>query len=454
MKIAVIGTGYVGLVTGTCLSDIGHKVTCIDIDREKITKLNKGISPIYEPGLEKIIKENMKAKRLSFSTDLENAVKENEIIFIAVGTPQDNDGSADLKYVKNVAEDIAKHMHPSDKERIIVIKSTVPVGTAGEIEKIVSEKSDAKFSVASNPEFLREGTAIYDFMKPDRVVIGAKEKKTAEKMNAIYKKLKCKILNTDNRSAELIKYASNTFLAAKISFINEMANLCDRCGANITNVSAGMGLDKRIGKYFLHAGCGYGGSCFPKDVKALIHIGKQYGLDLKIAKAAEEINEKQKILVVEKAEKELGNLNGKIVALLGLAFKPNTDDIREASSLEIIKELLGKGAIIKAYDPIAEENVKKIYPNIEFCKSAYEALSNSGIMLLVTEWDDFKKLDFKKVKKLMKNPVIIDGRNIYDGKKLRALGFKYFGIGVISRDKNNGINLSLDSYQKTFKKIP
>lgn len=426
----MIGTGYVGLVTGTCLADIGHRIICIDIDKEKIAKLGKGKCTIYEPGLEKIIRKNLKNKRLLFSTDLEKAVKESEVIFIAVGTPQDKDGSADLQYVKKVAEDIAKNIGNKDKGRIIVIKSTVPIGTSDEIEKIISEKYKGTFFVASNPEFLREGTAIYDFMRPDRIIIGTKDKKAKEIMNAIYKKLKCEIVSTDNKSAELIKYASNTFLAVKISFINEIANLCDQCGATIKDVSAGMGLDKRIGKQFLHAGCGYGGSCFPKDVKALIYIGKKFGQELKIAKAAEEVNEKQKIILVEKAEKELGNLSNKTIALLGLAFKPNTDDIREASSLEIIKQLLIKGVKIKAYDPIAEENVKKIYPKIEFYNSAYESLKNADIMFLVTEWDEFKKLDFKKIRKIMKNPIIFDGRNVYDGKKLRALGFKYFGIGV------------------------
>jgi len=432
VRIAVIGTGYVGLVVGACLADLGNHVTCVDVDEEKVEMLRRGESPIYEPGLEELLERNIAEQRISFTLNVDRAVKESEIIFIAVGTPEGKNGKADLKYVKQAAESIAKAMNGADSGKIIVNKSTVPVGTGGMVEKIIKKhyRGREKFHVVSNPEFLREGCAINDFLKPDRIVIGNGDPEAAEVMRKLYAPLNAKMVFTDVKSAELIKYASNAFLATKISFINEVSRLCDRANASVKKVAEGMGLDSRIGPYFLNAGCGWGGSCFPKDVSALVHIGKDYGVELMIPRAAERVNKEQKILPVEKAQKLVGSLKGKKIAVLGLSFKPETDDMREASSIAIIRKLLKEGARVNAFDPVAEKEARKIFPNINYCDSAYSALEKADAMILVTEWNEFKEMDFEKAKKLMNRAIIIDGRNIYSRKSLEKAGFKYEGIGV------------------------
>lgn len=426
MKIGVIGTGYVGLVAGACFAELGNNVICVDVDEKKIALLKTGKIPIYEPGLSEVVERNSSAGRLVFTTDLSLAVKKSEIIFIAVGTPSGEDGSADLKCVKQVALGIAGHM---DGYRIIVDKSTVPVGTAGMVKALMESKTRHKVDVVSNPEFLREGCALRDFMEPDRVVVGCDNHEAAEKVKALYEPLGCEILTTDAKSAELIKYASNTFLAAKISFINEVANLCEALGADIHAVSLGMGLDKRIGKAFLNAGAGYGGSCFPKDVKAMIHAAEQKNIEFMIAKAAEDVNSKQKLVPALKAERLLGGLKGKRIAVLGLAFKPDTDDMREASSIEIINYLSSKGAVVASYDPIAEVNAKKIIPNLSCVKSAFDALKGADAVILVTEWEEFREMDLSKARKLMQGNVLVDGRNIYNPAEAKKVGFIYEGIG-------------------------
>lgn len=426
MNIAVIGTGYVGLVVGACLADLGNNVVCVDKDKGKISTLKNGESPIFEPGLDKLLHKNIQAKRISFSTDTPKAVKESELVFIAVGTPMQGNGEPELKYVKQASEEIGKAMN---SEKIIVNKSTVPVGTGGMVEKTIKKHFNGKFHIASNPEFLREGSAVSDFLNPDRIVIGCKTKKARQKMKELYSPLNAKILFTDIESAELIKYGSNAFLATKISFINELSRLCDRVGADVKKVAEGIGLDKRIGPHFLNAGCGWGGSCFPKDVRALVHMGKEYGVDLKIPRAAEQVNKEQKILAVKKLREEMSELNGKKIALLGLSFKPNTDDMREASSIEIANALTKQGATVIGYDPVALKEAKKNLSNIEFADSPYKALDGAHGMVLVTEWDEFKRIDFNRVKKIMKNPLVVDGRNIYQRKELKKLGFQYKGIG-------------------------
>lgn len=426
MNIAVIGSGYVGLVTGTCLAELGNNVLCVDINAEKIRMLKQGKSPIYEPGLEELIARNIEEKRIDFTTNLSDAVKKSKVIFIAVGTPQSNTGKADLRFVKSAAESVAKAL---DGEKVIVNKSTVPVGSGKLVEGIIKKQFKGKFHVVSNPEFLREGSAVNDFMQPDRVVVGSADETSAEIMRQIYSPLKGKILFTNVETAEMIKYASNAFLATKISFINEIANLCEKIGADVSLVAEGMGLDKRIGPQFLNAGLGYGGSCFPKDVQALIHIGKENGVDLKIIRETEEVNKKQKTLAVLKLEKALGNLQGRKIAVLGLAFKPNTDDMREAPSIEIVTALKKKGARVSAFDPVAEKEARAHLKSLKFAQSIDSALKGADAILLVTEWNEFKELDFEKAKQLMSGRVIVDGRNIYDRKKLEALGFRYYGIG-------------------------
>lgn len=428
MNVCVIGTGYVGLVVGTCLAEIGHKVVCIDIDEKKIVSLKKGVIPIFEAGLEELVKNNVSKQRLSFSTNLGTAVNSSEIIFFAVGTPQANDGSADLRYVLQVAKDVSKFLS-KDSEKIVVNKSTVPVGTGEKVKEIISKNFSGKFHIVSNPEFLREGCAVKDFLESDRIVIGVESEFAKEKMKQLYFPLNVELLFTDIKTAELIKYASNTFLAVKISFINEIANLCEKLGADVRLVSKGMGLDKRIGKEFLKAGVGYGGSCFPKDVMALIYTAKEKGIDLKIANAAEEVNDLQKKLIVIKAEKLLGNLKGKKIALLGLAFKPNTDDIREAASLTIIEELLKSKAKVSAFDPLAMKYVKEKFPQITYCDYVYDCVKDADALFLVTEWPEFAELDFVKIKNVMAQPIIFDGRNFLNAEKLKELGFKYEGIG-------------------------
>ena len=442
MKVSVIGTGYVGLVTGTCLAESGNNVVCMDIDKKKIERLNAGMVPIYEPGLEELIKRNVAHDRLSFTTDMAKAVKHGDLIFIAVGTPPGEDGSADLKYVLGAAREIGKYMNGY---RVIINKSTVPVGTADKVSAAVSNRTKHRFDVVSNPEFLKEGAAIDDFMKPDRVVIGVSSPKAAGLMQDLYApfvRTGKPILVMDVRSAEMTKYASNAMLATKISFINEMAVICASLGADIDSVRKGMGFDRRIGFEFLFPGAGYGGSCFPKDVKALVQTAEEYGVDAKVLKSVEAVNERQKSLVsnmvlkhfadkgAKKTAKTAKPLSGKTIAVWGLSFKPNTDDMREAPSVVIINNLLRAGAVVKAHDPVAIEEARKIFKNrITFVKDNYETLRNADALVVVTEWGEFRTPDFAKIRRLMKKPVIFDGRNIYNREELRKTGFTYYGIG-------------------------
>lgn len=423
MKISIFGVGYVGLVTGVCLADVGHEVMLVGRSLSKIEGLKKGVTPIYEPKLDRLILRNK--KRLHFTVNPKEAIEFTNIIFIAVGTPSKKDGSCDLSQVEEVAKSLGQHM---DVPKIVVLKSTVPVGSEVIVGKIISQYTKEKFTLVSNPEFLREGTAIYDFMNPDRVVIGSDSEKSAETVRELYAPLKAKILTTDIRSAQLIKYASNAFLATKISFINEIANLCEKVGANVESVAKGMGLDQRIGAQFLKAGLGYGGSCFPKDVKELMHTSKESKYDFKILNSVEEVNKKQKAVAVQKLAKKI-KLEGASVAVLGLSFKPNTDDMREASSLVIIDKLLKAGAKVKAWDQVAEENCKILQPKVTYCDTPYNALEKADAAIVVTEWDQVKKLDLKKVKSLMKKPLIIDGRNVFDPEKMSQMGFEYTSIG-------------------------
>lgn len=433
MKICMVGTGYVGLVTGACLADFGMDVTCVDKAKEKIDMLLKGEIPIYEPGLDVLVSKNVKNGRLKFTMDLKKAIRENLVIFIAVGTPQGKDGSADLSQVWEVAETIAKQINGY---KVIVNKSTVPIGTAKEMKKFIKERNpEAEFSVVSNPEFLREGSAIKDFMEPDRIVIGVPDKKAEEIMKEVYKPLyhlEIPFLITNVESAELIKYASNAFLATKISFINEIAALCERVGGDVLDVARGMGLDLRIGSKFLQPGPGYGGSCFPKDTLALLDISNKHKYDFKILKATIDVNEKIKERMVEKIKKALKNkMEGKTLGLLGLSFKPETDDIRESISLKIIDFFEKEKVNIKVYDPKAMENVKNIYPEITYCKNPYEVAKKSNCLVFVTEWNEFRYLDLKRIYDLMEDKVIVDLRNIYDVKKITDLGFSYFPVGRI-----------------------
>lgn len=431
MNITVVGTGYVGLVLGTCLANLGNTIICVDVDESKINKLKNGIIPIYEPSLKDLVERNTKEERLFFTTSIKEGVERSDVIFIAVGTPQGHDGKADLRYVDQVAADIGKYM---DAYKVIVNKSTVPVGTADRVKEIIkkNQKSKTEFDVVSNPEFLREGCSIKDFQVPDRVVIGVDSEKAKDTMLKIYKPIERTdhpILITTPKSSELIKYASNAFLATKISFINEIANLCEKVGADVKDVARGMGLDKRIGPRFLQAGVGYGGSCFPKDVRALMTTGYEHGYDFRIINSADEVNQEQKRSLIPKLQKLVPDLKGKNIALWGLAFKPKTDDIREAPSLIIIEELQEAEAKIKAFDPVAEENTKKITKNIEFCKNPYETAKDCDALIIITEWDEFRNLDKKKLKDSLKHPNIIDGRNIYDPKEMKELGFNYIGVG-------------------------
>ncbi len=430
MKISVIGSGYVGLVTGACFADLGNEVICVDNDLEKIKKLKSNKIPFYEPGLENLVKVNVNEGRLKFTEDTGEGVRNSDIIFIAVGTPPKEDGSADLTAIENVGKEIGKNLNGY---KLIVEKSTVPVRT-GEWLRSVIEKynvNNAEFDVASNPEFLREGTAIHDFMNPDRIVLGVENEKSAQILVKLYEPLNAPILITDINSAEIIKHASNAFLSMKISFINAVANICELAGADIKKVAKGIGLDKRIGEAFLNAGIGYGGFCFPKDLDAFIAISERLGYDFKLLKEVRNINDHQKLLPVKKLKNIFGTLNGKIIGILGLSFKPNTDDMRLAPSIDIINALVNEGAIVKAYDPVEIENAKKIFKNIDitYCESPYEVARESDAIVIVTEWNEFKYLDLIKIKKLMKENVIIDGRNIFDRKKLEKLGFLYKGIG-------------------------
>lgn len=433
MKICIVGTGYVGLVTGACLADFGMEVTCVDKVKEKIDLLNKGKIPIYEPGLDLLVSKNAKDGRLKFTTDLRKAIRENLVIFIAVGTPQAKDGSADLSQVWEVADKIAEEINDY---KVIVNKSTVPIGTAKEMKKYIKSKNPkAEFSVVSNPEFLREGSAIKDFMEPDRIVLGVPDKRSEVIMKEIYKPLyhlEIPILITNVESAELIKYASNAFLASKISFINEVASLCEKVGGDVLDVARGMGLDFRIGSKFLQPGPGYGGSCFPKDTLALLNISNKNNYDFKILKATIDVNEKIKERMVEKIKKALNfKYENKSLGILGLSFKPETDDIRESISLNILENFSKEKIEIKVYDPKTMENVKKIYPNLNYCKNPYEVADGSYCLVFATEWNEFRYLDLKRIYTLMKEKTIVDLRNIYDVKKVKEIGFSYFPIGRI-----------------------
>jgi UDPglucose 6-dehydrogenase len=429
MKISVIGAGYVGLVTGSCFADLGNEVICVDIDASKIKKLRAGKVPIYEPGLEKLIKLNLKEKRLSFSSDTKEAVKKSDIIFICVGTPPKDNGEADLTFVEHVSRDIASSM---SSYKLIVDKSTVPVNTGEWVERTIKVHNprNVEFDVASNPEFLREGSAIEDFMNPDRIVIGVKSKKAKDLLTRLYKPIKSEMVVTDIKSAELIKHAANSFLAMKISFINSIANVCDKLGADVNEVARGIGLDKRIGRSFLNAGIGFGGFCFPKDLGAFIRISEKCGYDFGILKEVEKVNHTQKFLLIKKIEEMIWNLQDKTVGVLGLSFKPDTDDIRYSPPIDIIALLVKEGVRVRAYDPASMIKAKSVLDaNVKLCKDAYEVAEDCDCIIVATEWNEFKELDLKKIKKLMRQPVIIDGRNIYDPEAVKSLGFKYSGIG-------------------------
>ncbi len=478
MQITILGTGYVGLVTGTCLADFGLQVFCVDKDKEKIEQLKSGKVPIYEQGLENLIKKNVSAERLSFTTNLGDAIRQSQVIFIAVGTPSNNDGSADLRQVEEVAKEIARNFNGY---KVIVNKCTVPVGTARKIKQIIKEKfqeltyyrngkkrppfycreklsysshygessffshceersdeaisstsTHIPFDIVSNPEFLREGSAVYDFTHPDKIVIGYESEKAKKIMQEIYRPLY--LLNTPFvfttlETAEMIKYACNAFLATKITFINEIANLCDKVGADVHEVARAMGMDGRISPKFLHPGPGFGGSCFPKDTRALVATAKSNNYDFKLLNAIIEANHRQQQIVVDKIVKELGTIKDKTIAILGLAFKQNTDDIRESPALEIIKVLLEKGSVIKCFDPMAMENTKKIFPELIYCSNEYETARDSDALVILTEWNQFRNLDLIKIKRLLKSPILFDMRNLYDPLKVKEIGIKYYGIG-------------------------
>ena len=428
MNIAVVGSGYVGLVSGACFASLGNKVVCVDIDPKKIAALKKGRMTIYEPGLEELVRENMKKGNLSFTTDLKSAVQKSQIIFIAVGTPPKPNGEADLSYVENVAKTIAQSIR---SYTLVVEKSTVPVQTGEWTEKTMRRyaKKGAAFDVASNPEFLREGSAIQDFMHPDRVILGVESKKAENLLTDLYKPLKSPIVITDIKSAEIIKHASNSFLATKISFINAISRVCEAAKADVEQVAIGIGLDRRIGKSFLNAGIGFGGFCFPKDLSAFIRISEKLGYDFDLLKAVQNINDDQKKFFVKKIEEAIWNISAKTIGILGLAFKPNTDDMRYAPSLDIIADLRELGAKIKVFDPHSMGKAKEVLKGVEFCADSYSVCKKSDCLVVLTEWDEFKELDMQKVKKLLNQPIVIDGRNIYDPKKMRAQGFTYYSIG-------------------------
>jgi UDPglucose 6-dehydrogenase len=439
MKVTVIGTGYVGLVSGTCFSEMGNKVICVDIDQEKINKLHQGIIPIYEPGLEKMVLKNVEKQNLFFTTKLEEAINESEIVFIAVGTPMGEDGSADLQYVLAVAKEIGQKMN----DRLIVVdKSTVPVGTADKVKATIQAELDKRnatleFDVVSNPEFLKEGDAINDFMKPDRVVIGAESDYAFDKMRQLYTPFTMsheRFIAMDVRSAEMTKYAANAMLATKISFMNEIANICERVGADVNNVRAGIGSDSRIGYSFIYPGAGYGGSCFPKDVKALKKIAEENGYEAKLITSVEEVNNRQKFVIADKIINKFGeDLSGKTFGLWGLAFKPGTDDMREAPAIYVVKELVKRGAKVQAYDPKAMEEAQHFYlkdvENIDYKNAKYEVLDNADALILLTDWKEFRSPDFSEIEKQLKTPVIFDGRNQYTTYGLEEKGFEYYQIG-------------------------
>ena len=435
MNIAIVGTGYVGLVSGTCFAEMGAHVTCVDVDTQKIQKLKEGIMPIYEPGLEELVKRNVGFERLKFSTDLTEVLDDVEVVFSAVGTPPDEDGSADLKYVLAVARQFGQNIN---KYTILVTKSTVPVGTAKKVKAAILEELDKRgvdvpFDVASNPEFLKEGAAIKDFMSPDRVVVGTESEKAKEVMTRLYRPLMLqnfRVIFMDIPSAEMTKYAANAMLATRISFMNDIANLCERVGANVDSVRKGIGTDSRIGSKFLYAGCGYGGSCFPKDVKALVHTGLENEYHMEVIEAVERVNEKQKSIVYDKIIEAVGDVKGKTIAILGLAFKPETDDMREAPALVVIDKLLADGATVRVFDPIAMDECKRrIGDMVTYCTNIYDVADGADVFALMTEWHQFRMPSWNVIKKVMTGNVIVDGRNIYDRAELEEQGFIYTRIG-------------------------
>ncbi len=431
MNICVMGTGYVGLVTGTCLAEFGMNIICIDTDSSKIAMLKKGKMPFYEPGLEDLAEKNLAQGRLRFSTEIKEGVQSSLVIFIAVGTPANDDGTVDLRYVRAAAEEIAQHMNGY---KVVVVKSTIPVGTCQELKAIIREKSRGayNFDVVSNPEFQREGSAIEDFMRPDRVTIGAESEQAIAIMMDIYSALylnETPFVITDLETAEMIKYAANAFLATKITFINEMAHLCEKVGADVHVLARAMGLDGRIGPKFLHPGPGYGGSCFPKDTLALLDIGRKRGCDLRLVDSVIKANEEQRLRMVEKIKGMVGELAGKTIGILGLSFKPNTSDVRESSSIIIIQRLQAEGGKIKAYDPAAMDEAKAILRDVNYCAGPYEVAEGCDALVLLTEWNQFRRLDLDRLKKLMKTPIFVDLRNVYDPIKMREAGFTYCGVG-------------------------
>ena len=437
MKIAIVGTGYVGLVTGTCFAEMGTEVFCVDVDKNKIDNLKKGIVPIYEPGLDELVARNMQAGRLHFTTELKECLDEVEVLFSAVGTPPDEDGSADLKYVLEVARTVGRYMN---KYILVVTKSTVPVGTAQKVKRAIKDEQakrnvNIEFDIASNPEFLKEGAAVKDFMSPDRVVVGVESERAEKLMSKLYRPFllnNFRVIFMDVPSAEMTKYAANAMLATRISFMNDISNLCDLVGANVNSVRKGIGADVRIGNKFLYSGCGYGGSCFPKDVKALLKTGEEYGYEMSVIKGVEKVNERQKHLLFDKLKKYFGydELRGMTVALWGLAFKPETDDMREAPALVLIRDLVDAGCFVRVYDPIAmNEGKRRLGGLVYYASDLYDALDSASALMLVTEWKAFRLPAWNVVSKVMSHPLILDGRNIYNREELEAMGFVYEGIG-------------------------
>jgi UDPglucose 6-dehydrogenase len=431
MHIAVIGSGYVGLVTGACFAEFGVDVACVDVDAAKIAQLSRGESPIYEPGLEQLLQKNLQAGRLRFTTDLKSAVEPASVVFLAVGTPPKEDGSADLCFVENAAKGVAAHI---DSYKVIVMKSTVPVGTGKRLTELISKNltTSARFSVVSNPEFLREGAAISDFMRPDRIVIGTDDEEAKEIMRELYRPLyliETPFVITSVKGAELIKYAANAFLATKISFINEIANLCEKVGCDVHEVARAIGMDRRIGTKFLHPGPGFGGSCFPKDTRALAAIGREFESPTKIVDTVVEVNDHQRRAMLPKIEKLVGSLSGKRVAVFGLSFKPETDDMREAPAIDVVQGLIAAGAEVIAYDPVARAEAEKVLPKIEYAEDEYAAATGADALVFVTEWNQFRALDMERIHGLMRTPNVADLRNIYEPADMRELGFRYVGVG-------------------------